>query len=32
MEKVVNLLDIFKTIFYFRFLELRKGIFGPVNI
>jgi hypothetical protein len=32
MEKVVDLLEIFKTILYFSFLELGKGIFGSVKV
>jgi hypothetical protein len=32
MEKVVHLSKIFKTIFYFKFLELRKAILGLVKV
>jgi hypothetical protein len=32
MEKYVHLFDIFKTIFYFKFLELGEVIFGPVKV
>jgi hypothetical protein len=28
MERVVHLFEIFKTIIYFKFLELGNGIFG----
>jgi hypothetical protein len=32
MEKVVHLSKIFKTIFYFKFLELGKGLLGAVKV
>jgi hypothetical protein len=32
MENVVHLFEIFKSIFYFKFLELGKVIFGLVKI
>jgi hypothetical protein len=32
MDKVVHLSEIFKTIFYFKFLELGKGILGAVKV
>jgi hypothetical protein len=32
MEKVVHLLESFKTIFFFKFLELRKDILGLVKV
>jgi hypothetical protein len=32
MDKVVRLSEIFKTIFYFKFLELGKGILGVVKV
>jgi hypothetical protein len=32
MEKVVHPSQIFKTLFYFKFLELRKGILGVVKV
>jgi hypothetical protein len=32
MENVVHLSKIFKTIFYFKFLLLRKGIVGAVKV
>jgi hypothetical protein len=32
MEKVVHLFEIFKTIFYFKFLELWNVKFGVVKI
>jgi hypothetical protein len=32
MEKVVQPFGIFKTIFYFKFLELREAIFGLVKV
>jgi hypothetical protein len=31
MEKVVQLFEIFKTIFYFKFFELGKAVFGMVK-
>jgi hypothetical protein len=31
MEKVVHLFEIFKTIFYFKFFELEKDLFGLVK-
>jgi hypothetical protein len=32
MEKVVHLFEIFKTIFYSKFLELEKVEFGAVKV
>jgi hypothetical protein len=32
IEKVVHIFDIFKTIFYFKILELRKVNFGSVKL
>jgi hypothetical protein len=32
MEKAVHLFDIFKTTFYFKFLELGKVNFGSVKV
>jgi hypothetical protein len=32
MEEVVHLFEIFKTIFYFQFLKLRKVAFGLVKV
>jgi hypothetical protein len=32
MEKVVHLFDIFKKIFYFKFLKLGKVLFGWVKV
>jgi hypothetical protein len=32
MEKIVHLFDIFKTIFYYNFLEHRKFKFGSVKV
>jgi hypothetical protein len=32
MEKVVHLFEIFKTIFYSKFLELRKILFGAIKV
>jgi hypothetical protein len=32
MEKVIHLSDIFKTIFYIKFLELGKGLLGVVKV
>jgi hypothetical protein len=32
MEKVVHLFEIFKTMFYFKFLELRKVKFESIKI
>jgi hypothetical protein len=32
MEKVVHLIEIFKTIIYFKFFELGKVTFGAVKV
>jgi hypothetical protein len=32
MEKVVHPFEMFKNVFYFKFLELRKSILGVVKI
>jgi hypothetical protein len=32
IEKVVHIFEIFKTIFYFKILELRKVNFGSVKL
>jgi hypothetical protein len=32
MQKVVSIFKIFTTIFYFKFFELRKIIFGSVKV
>jgi hypothetical protein len=32
MEKVIHLSDIFKNIFYIKFLELEKGLLGAVKV
>jgi hypothetical protein len=32
MEKVVHIFEIFKIIFYFKFLELRKIKFGSIKV
>jgi hypothetical protein len=32
MEEDVHLSEVFKTIFYFKFLELGNGIFGAVKV
>jgi hypothetical protein len=32
MDKVVHHFEIFKTIFYFKFLELRKVKFGSIKV
>jgi hypothetical protein len=32
MDKVVHLYEILKPIFYFKFFELWKVIFGPVKV
>jgi hypothetical protein len=32
MDKLVHLFEIFKTIFYFKFLELGKVKFGSIKI
>jgi hypothetical protein len=32
MEKFFHLLEIFKTIFYFKFFELEKVLFGSVKV
>jgi hypothetical protein len=32
MEKVVHLSKIFKTIFYFNFLELGKDLLGAIKV
>jgi hypothetical protein len=32
MYKLIHLFETFKTIFYFKFFELGKGIFGAVKV
>jgi hypothetical protein len=32
MENVVHLSEIFKTVTYFKYLELREGLLGAVNV
>jgi hypothetical protein len=32
MERAIHIFESFKTIIYFKFLELRKGIFGVVKV
>jgi hypothetical protein len=32
MEKIVHLFENFQTIFFFKFLEVRKGILGVVKV
>jgi hypothetical protein len=32
MDKIVHICEIFKKIFYFKFLELGKAIFGSVEV
>jgi hypothetical protein len=32
MKKLVHLFEIFKTLFYFKFFELKKVLFGVVEV